>query len=93
MLLCLLQAANDVNQHLATPYAFVGRSPLRISSATVRLVLYPNARNAVTWAKWGAAVRGITDFFTRFEFVDLDYYILDEELGGVIIGGGVISFR
>lgn len=71
----------------------MGTNPLKISSATVRLDLYPRIRNAVTWAKWGAAVRGITDFMTSFEFVDLDYYILDDEFGGNVIGGGLVSNR
>ena len=93
VLLCLLKAANDVNQHFASPHAPVDATPLKFSSATVRLNLYPKVRNAITWAKWGAAVRGITDFMTRFEFVDLDYYILDEDFGGIVIGGGLVSNR
>lgn len=93
MLLCLLKAANDVNLHFASPHTPVGTSPVKFSSATVRLNLYPNTRNAITWTKWGAAIRGITDFMTRFEFVDLDYYILDDEAGGEVIGGGLVSNR
>ena len=28
-----------------------------------------------------------------FEFVDLDYYILDGEFGGTVVGAGIISNR
>ena len=92
--MCLLQAANDVNTHFASPQASVGTSPLKFSSATIRLNLYPaEVHNAITWAQWGAAIRGITDFMTMFEFVDLDYYILDGNSGGNVIGGGLISNR
>lgn len=92
MVLCLLLAANDVNLHFPSAQAPIG-SPLKISSATVRLNLYPKIRNAITWAKWGAVIRGITDFVTRYEFVDLDYYILDDEFGGNVVGGGLVSNR
>lgn len=93
VVLCLLIAANDVNLHFASQPAAVGPGQLKISSATVRLNLYPKTRDAVTWAKWGATVRGITDFVTRFGFVDLDYYILDDDFGGGVIGGGLVSNR
>lgn len=93
VLLCLLKAANDVNLHFASPHASVGPSPLKTSSATVRLNLYPNGRHGITWAKWGAAIRGITDFMTGYEFVDLDYYILDDDFGGAVVGGGLVSNR
>ena len=47
----------------------------------------------MSWAQWGAVVGGITDFVTRFEFVDLDYYVLNEEVGGAVVGGGLVSNR
>lgn len=68
----------------------MGTEMLRIRSATVRLNLYPKA---MSWAQWGAVVGGITDFVTRFEFVDLDYYVLNEEVGGAVVGGGLVSNR
>ncbi len=55
-------------------------------------MLYPAQGNAaITWAKWGAAIRGITEFVTRFEYVDLDYYVLDYEFGGRMVAAGLIS--
>lgn len=68
----------------------MGTAMLRIRSATVRLILYPKA---MSWAQWGAVVGAITDFMTRFEFVDLDYYVLDGGVGGAVVGGGLVSNR
>lgn len=94
MLHCLLVAANDVNKHFASPQASLGRETLHCSSASVRLVLYPaKVPNPITWEKWGAAIRGITDFMTDYQFVDLDFYISDEDVGGAVIAGGLISNR
>lgn len=93
MVLCLLTAANDANLHLTLPQAPIGPTALKVSSGTVRLNLYPKTRDAVTWAKWGAAIRGITDFMTKFQFVDLDYYILDDDSGGSVVAGGLVSNR
>lgn len=45
----------------------------------------------MTWAKWGAAVRGITDFMIAFDFVDLDFYVLDDEVGGRVVAGGFLT--
>lgn len=56
--------------------------------------MYPaKVPNRITWEKWGAAIRGITDFLTDYQFVDLDFYISDEDAGGAVIAGGLISNR
>ena len=58
----------------------------------MRLVLYPaQVREPISWAKWGVAIRGITEFVTRFDFVDLDFYVLDEDSGGGAVGAGLLS--
>lgn len=93
VLLCLLKAANDVNLHSASPDTAVEPSRLRTSSATVRLDLYPNGRHGITWVKWGAAIRGITDFMTKYGYVDLDFYVLDDDFGGTLVAGGLVSNR
>lgn len=90
VLFCLLLAANDVNQHFDNPSGLMGTDTHQYSSAVVRLNLYPRP-NAMTWAKWGAAVRGITDFMIAFDFVDLDFYVLDDEVGGRVVAGGFLT--
>lgn len=30
---------------------------------------------------------------TKFQFVDLDYYILDDDSGGSVVAGGLVSNR
>ena len=90
--MCLLLAANEANLHFASPHAPVA-SQIKTSSATVRLNMYPKTPNSITWAQWGAAVRGITDFVNKYAFVDLDFYILDDESAGRMIGGGLVSNR
>ena len=86
--LCLLSAANNIIDQWGS-FGAIG-TPLEQRSGTVRLKVYPSGGGELSWEKWGTAVRGITEFFEKYEFRDLDFYVLVE---GRVIAGGLVSDR
>ena len=58
------------------------------ASARVRLVLHPGLD--MTWGDWRQAIKGIAEFVTHFQFLDLDFDIFDA-VQPISIGTGILT--
>ena len=91
LLACLLHAANDIisqiNHGVFQP---IGRV-LEWDSARVRFNLHPEPE--MTWAMWGAALRGLTHFVDLYDSVAILFDVRDLELGKTVGGGGIHNLK
>lgn len=88
MLACLLHAANDVIAQIDKgPLRPIGQRELTWDSTPVRLNLHPEPE--LTWAMWGAAIRGLTHFLDMYDSVSILFDVRDLELGKTLGGGSI----
>ena len=88
MLACLLHAANDVVTSIYSGvFAPIGQKALVWDSPPVRLSVHPEAE--MTWAMWGAAIRGLTHFADLYDSVAILFDVRDLELEKTVGSGGI----
>ena len=92
MLSCLLHAANDVVTHIGTGVIQpIGRKALAWDSKPVRLSLHPEAE--MTWAMWGATIRGLTHFLDMYDSVGILFDARNLDLGKTVGGGSIHGLK
>ncbi|KAL2048843.1 hypothetical protein ABVK25_010901 [Lepraria finkii] len=72
----LLKATNDVIDHQNIPGGGdtrMGTRDVQYSVGNVILIVWPGSQ--MTWAMWGNTVRGVTDFLTRWSFVEVNFEV------------------
>ena len=87
---CLLQAANQANIYVDTRAQEMTMDSITYHSRTIRLKVIPAKNKGLTWGAFSTAIRGLTAFLVKYDFLDMDFYIL---MGGETVGGGLISDR
>ena len=86
VLLCLLDAANAANLHWGDTEP-IGPNVLVSESARVELKMV--STNDISWYQWAATIQALTDFVIMYEFVHMDFAILNAQ--GHVIGGGHLN--
>ena len=90
VLSCLLQATttviSEINKGSET---LIGKTEVQSSSNRVYLILHSS--DSLTWGMWGSALKGLMDFVERFEFVDLDFEIIERYISEVV-GSGLLVY-
>ena len=89
MLVCLLNAAIDVINHLAAGFSYIDEQGLDWDSDPVRLRLNPGPQ--MTWFKLGATIEGLTRFLELFDPVSIVFEIRDQLLGETVGTGSIFS--
>ena len=80
----LQQAARDVRGHDLQDV--MGLREQRYGSADVLLLLHPGP--TMTWDMWEEAIRGVTEFVTYYEALDMDFDIIQSR---VVMGKGTLT--
>lgn len=88
LLACLLQAANDVITEIDNGVQRpIGKKELAWDSYLVRFSLHPEPE--MTWAMWGATVRGLSYFVEMYDPVSMLFDARDLQLEKTVGGGGI----
>ena len=80
----LQTAARDAERHASDE--IMGWRERQYGSVDVKLLLNPDP--SMTWSMWGEAVRGITEFVTYYQFLDMDFDIVQARS---VVGKGVLT--
>ena len=88
LLACLLHAANDVITEIDNEvHPLIGKRELAWDSKSVRLSLHPKPE--ITWAMWGATIRGLTHFVDLYDSVAILFDVRDLQLQKTVGGGAI----
>lgn len=66
----IFQAANRDVAYNVKEGNPMGRQPLRYTAGNVHLLVHVNEK--MTWEIWGTAIRGLEEWFERWEYVECD---------------------
>ena len=88
LLACLLQAANDIIAEIEIGVNQpICKKELAYDSYLVRLSLHPEPE--MTWAMWGATIRGLTHFVEMYDPVSMLFDARDLRSEKTVGGGGI----
>ena len=79
-----LRAANK-EASTFPPDTLMGPRERQYSCADVRLLLQPGP--SMTWGMWKDAIRGVVEFITYYQFLDMDFNITQAR----VVGTGVLT--
>lgn len=80
----LQRAARDAERYAMEKV--MGGGERQYGSVDVRLLLHPGP--SMTWGIWYEAVRGIAQFVTHYQFLDMDFDIVQ---AGSVVGTGILT--
>lgn len=80
----LQSAARDVKRHASDEV--MGWWERQYASVNVRLLLHPGP--SMTWGMWNAAIRGMAEFVTHYQFLDMDFDVMQP---GSVVGTGYLT--
>ena len=84
MYLSLKSAARDAKRHGSEEV--MGWWERQYGSANVRLLLHPGP--GMTWGMLMETVRGIAEFVTHYQFLDMDFDVVQT---GLVMGTGILT--
>ena len=82
--LLLQNAAKDVRRHDLDEV--IGWWERQYAFGNLRLLLHPGP--GMTWGMWKNAIRGIVEFVTYYQFLDMDFDIMQS---GSMVGTGILT--
>ncbi|KAL9068759.1 MAG: hypothetical protein Q9161_005962 [Pseudevernia consocians] len=80
----LQSAARDAERHAWEKV--MGWQERQYGSVDVKLLLHPG--HSMTWGMWKEAVKDIAEFVTHYQFLDMDFDVVQ---AGLMVGTGILT--